>query len=237
MKYKKHLHFFLFIITLALFSSSHARPFSSTSGLNGVLNGANDLKGQSFRNNPKFSNYCNTYANLAVKQAARRNTERCTDSIPLYSSNNANRWSPNKWQHKKWCMGISSYATEREVLTRNRQLKDCITHQSDNNHGQIRANCINNDVIHKKAARGDVNYVRRCLQAGVNPNVRERNNWTPLHSAATKGRLSVVQLLVQNRAQINPRDINGKTPLDQATRGNYRRTMNYLSNKGGVTSY
>lgn len=234
MKYQKVLQVFLFIMALTVFSTSHARPFASTTGLNGVLNWSGDLKGKSFRNNPQFPAYCNAYARLAVKQAQRRNTERCTSRIPLYTSKNADRWSPHQWQHKQWCLSVSSYATERETLTRNRQLKNCVIRQSSNNNGRIRANCIRNDAIHKKAARGDVNFVRRCLRAGVSPNIRERNNWTPLHSAAKNGRLSVVRLLVQNRAQINTTEIHGNTALDLAARGNYRRVINYLRNKGGV---
>lgn len=229
---KKYLGFFLFVITLTVFSSTHARPFSTTLGLHGVLKWADDLKGKSFRNTPEFPAYCNAYAKLAVKQVLRRKSERCTNNIPSFSSNNADRWSPNNWQHKSWCRGVSSFATEQEALIRSRQLKNCVISQSSN--GEIRANCINNDAIHRKAARGDVDFVRRCLQAGIHPNIKEGNNWTPLHSAARNGHLSVVRLLVQNKAQINSIDTNGKTPLDLAARGNYKRVINFLKSKGGV---
>ncbi|PID46649.1 MAG: hypothetical protein CSB47_03105 [Proteobacteria bacterium] len=100
---------------------------------------------------------------------------------------------------------------------------------------QIRQACLDNYTIHKKAAAGDYNYVNECLNAGVNANIREVSNWTPLHSAARNGHLAIVKLLLQRGAQVNARDMANRTPLNQAIIGNHWAVQNYLINRGGVT--
>lgn len=118
-------------------------------------------------------------------------------------------------------------------MMRENGLKACLSNHAPTP-AQIRANCLAGDNIHKKAASGDINFVTKCLNAGVNVNTREGNKWTPLHSAARNGRINMAKLLLNRGASINARDVNNRTPLDQAHAGNYISMQNYLIAMGGI---
>ncbi|PWQ97668.1 ankyrin repeat domain-containing protein [Leucothrix pacifica] len=207
--------------------------YTVTPGYFGTVNWANSLNGVSF-NDPRFNPYCSNYAQTAVKQAQRRISQQCTSKIPTHTQPLKDRWNTNQWGHKGWCMSVSSHASRNELMQRENGLKHCMTNHAPSN-AQIRQACLANDNMHKKAAAGDYNYVKKCLDAGVHANIREGNNWTPLHSAARNGRLNVVQLLMQRGAQVNARDVTNRTPLDQAIAGSHWAVQNYLTSMGGVT--
>lgn len=103
-------------------------------------------------------------------------------------------------------------------------------HLSGNNN----QNCILNDNLHKAAARGNLNFVSKCLKSGVSANVLERNGWTPLHSAARSGRVKIISLLIRYKANINAVDKTGRTPLDQAIFNNSSNAINLLKGYGAV---
>ena len=92
--------------------------------------------------------------------------------------------------------------------------------------------CINNDNIHKAAAKGQLLYVRKCLHLGVNPNIKERAGWTPMHSAARHGHTSIIKLLINYGGIISIPDITGRTPLDQAFISKNIITIKYLESLG-----
>ena len=207
--------------------------YRQTSGYQHLLNWANQLRGISF-NDHRYTSYCNRYAQISVAQANQRINQQCTQSIPTPNRNLVNRWSRNPGVHRNWCFTVSAHATRAESIRRESGLKNCMNRHD--HRAQTRQACLANDTMHKRAARGDYNYVRKCLDAGVSANIREGNNWTPLHSAARNGRLNIVQLLLQRRAAVNARDVTGRTPMDQAKIGRYRATENYLERKGGVLS-
>ena len=210
-----------------------AHHYTVTPGYHGSLSWSNSLNGVSF-NDPRFNAYCTNYSQAAVKQAKRRLTEQCTSAIPTNTPALQNRWSTNQWGHKGWCMSVSSHASRGELIQRENGLRNCMTNHAPSN-AQIRQACLANDTMHKKAAAGDYNYVRKCLDAGIHANIREGNNWTPLHSAARNGRLNIAKLLMQRGAQVNARDNTNRTPLDQAVAGGHWGVQNYLTSKGGVT--
>ena len=55
--------------------------------------------------------------------------------------------------------------------------------------------------------------VTRCLQAGVDPNARDENGWTPLLAAATfTANPAVIVALLDAGADSNARDENGGRP-------------------------
>jgi ankyrin repeat protein len=66
---------------------------------------------------------------------------------------------------------------------------------------------------------GELEAVRRCLEAGVDPNVRgEEHGATPLHWAAWENRRSHVDLLLEHGADPTIRDRSfGGMPQDWAS--------------------
>jgi hypothetical protein len=54
------------------------------------------------------------------------------------------------------------------------QLTTCLSNHTPTN-AQIRQNCLAGDNIHKKAASGDINFVTKCLNAGVSVDTSMQN--------------------------------------------------------------
>lgn len=81
---------------------------------------------------------------------------------------------------------------------------------------EIKKKCLNGDLFHKAAARGEIELVQRCLSVGTSINTVEGNGWTPLHAAAFGGKGDVVIWLLKAGANRTLKDKNGKTPLDLA---------------------
>ena len=74
------------------------------------------------------------------------------------------------------------------------------------------------DLLHKAAASGDVDKVRKLLEDGkYDVNHVDWLGWTPLHAAAAKGQLGVVRVLISEfKADVNVGGISGYTPLYEA---------------------
>lgn len=213
--------------------SATANHYQQTADYSELLDWADALKGISFTD-PSYAPYCHTYALSSVKQVQQRTNQRCTSAIPANTPNLQGRWNTNRWAHKAWCLGHSAHASKAELIQRENGLKNCLSNHAPTP-AQIVKDCLKGGNFHKKAARGDLAYVTKCLNAGVDVNSREQNNWTPLHSAARNGSLSVAKLLINWGAIINARDNTNRTPLDQAIAGQNRSMENYLLSKGGVT--
>jgi len=63
------------------------------------------------------------------------------------------------------------------------------------------------------AATGDLDEVKRLvLDCGVDPNIRDGIDNTPLHYAALEGHLEVVRLLLEHGADPNVQDDEGNAP-------------------------
>lgn len=213
-----------------------APPPPQTAGYQSLLNWADQLRGISF-NDHRYNAYCHTYAQVAVRQANLRVNKQCTNSIRTPNANLRNRWSRNYGVHRNWCRTVSAHASKLESGRREGGLRNCyINRPRQPTRAQIHRACKANDTMHKKAARGDFNYVQKCLNAGVSPNIREGNRWTPLHSASSKGRLQIVQMLVRRGAGVNARDVNNRTPRDLAKLSGRVNTDNFLRWKGGLLS-
>jgi ankyrin repeat protein len=69
--------------------------------------------------------------------------------------------------------------------------------------------------LHEAARCGDLEEVKRLLQAGSQPNEFDDLGKTPLHYAAAGAHLEVVRLLLASGAEINAHDerVIGNTPL------------------------
>lgn len=217
----------------ALGSAHNYRP---TTGYQHLQNSANQLRGISF-NDQRYRPYCNQYAQVSVKQANQRISQQCKSTIPTPNKQLKDRWTRNSWAHKGWCLSVSAHASKAESARREVGLKNCLNrHSHQPTKAQIRKNCKANDNMHKKAARGDIKFVRQCLNAGVSANILEGNRWTPLHSASRNGRVNIAKLLLSSGAGVNARDVTNRTPMDQAKIGRHTWLQNYLEDRGGVLS-
>ncbi|KAL8200265.1 hypothetical protein R6Q57_011604 [Mikania cordata] len=64
-------------------------------------------------------------------------------------------------------------------------------------------------------ARGDIDYLKRILSNGIDPNSKDFDFRTPLHVAASQGSYIIVKLLVEAGASVLSKDRWGNTPLDE----------------------
>lgn len=69
------------------------------------------------------------------------------------------------------------------------------------------------EEIFRAVVEGDVDKVRKLLEAGVNPSLSDSEQMTPLHFAVDRGFSEIVKLLIQNSANINQTNADGQTPL------------------------
>jgi len=68
--------------------------------------------------------------------------------------------------------------------------------------------------LHFAARDGHLEVVKLLLERGVDPNVRNNHDSTPLHYAAKKCHVDVARVLLDHGADPTIRDNKGRTPLD-----------------------
>uniref|UniRef100_A0A6I8NHH6 Protein phosphatase 1 regulatory subunit n=1 Tax=Ornithorhynchus anatinus TaxID=9258 RepID=A0A6I8NHH6_ORNAN len=71
-------------------------------------------------------------------------------------------------------------------------------------------------ALHVAAAKGYIEVMRLLLQAGYDPNVRDRDGWTPLHAAAHWGVEEACRLLVEHAGDMDTLNNVGQRPCDLA---------------------
>jgi Ankyrin repeats (3 copies) len=88
-------------------------------------------------------------------------------------------------------------------------------------------------VLHWAAQASDVEACRQLLAQGIDVDVRDENDETPLHFAAWFGGLGVATLLVETGANVNAtsREYNA-TPLHWATTRHHQEISQYLRQHG-----
>ena len=74
--------------------------------------------------------------------------------------------------------------------------------------------------------------IKRLLNDGANPNIRDKDGWTAINAAAYRGHLKVCQLLVANGAKVNSIDGEGWTALHWAARYGKIDVCEYLVLEG-----
>jgi ankyrin repeat protein len=78
--------------------------------------------------------------------------------------------------------------------------------------------------------------VRFLLEHGADPNVQDKDGWTPLHRAVIKCHVDVARVLLDYGADPTIRDNEGRTPLDVGS--NCEEFIKELRRRsGGTTVY
>ena len=78
-------------------------------------------------------------------------------------------------------------------------------------------------ALHIASAAGDVELVRRLLEAEAN--IHPPGNWSPLHLAARNGHLQVLLLLIEAGANLQLTDSRGHTARDMALLSSHTETV------------
>lgn len=65
-------------------------------------------------------------------------------------------------------------------------------------------------------ARGDIDFIRRILSNGIDPNSKDYDFRTPLHVATSQGSYIIAKLLLEAGASVLSKDRWGNTPLNEA---------------------
>ncbi|MBI5889137.1 MAG: ankyrin repeat domain-containing protein [Nitrosomonadales bacterium] len=84
----------------------------------------------------------------------------------------------------------------------------------------------------KSVEDNNQNAVQVFLSCGVDLEVRDDRNWTPLMVAAFNGNLEFTQLLLKCGARLSTRDKNGYTPLHWAAYNGHVDVLKFLIEKG-----
>ena len=87
----------------------------------------------------------------------------------------------------------------------------------------------NTAAFFKTARESDVT---RCLEAGADPNVRDRSGFTPLHIVASAGNAGAVAALANRGADLGALTRNGETPLHIAAAVENAGVVAALANQG-----
>jgi hypothetical protein len=82
----------------------------------------------------------------------------------------------------------------------------------------------------------DAERIKKLLEEGADPNIRDRGGNTPLHFAASKGCAEVARLLLRHGADPNAQDKNGETPLHVAAYGGHVDVARLLLEHGADPS-
>src|SRR5579862_7444047 len=82
------------------------------------------------------------------------------------------------------------------------------------------------------AEQGKTEAVKLFLDAGMNPNAKDKDSWTALMSAALMGHSDIVKDLIAKGADINAKDLWDSTALMNATQNGHTDIVKALLDKG-----
>ena len=78
------------------------------------------------------------------------------------------------------------------------------------------------------ASQGDVHELQRLYANGVDLSAADYDGRTGIHLAASEGHLEAVKFFVAKGVDVKPKDRFGGTPLADATRGNFKKVIEFL---------
>ncbi len=94
---------------------------------------------------------------------------------------------------------------------------------------------VETDGIHKRAAIGDIEGIKKFISKGVSINEAEPQfGHTPLMRAAINNQFAVIDFLLKNGADINATDKGGMTALAWSVNMEKFESFEFLLNKGAV---
>lgn len=79
--------------------------------------------------------------------------------------------------------------------------------------------CVGVPALHTTALYGKLAFVKVLLDAGANPNSRDKSQYTALVCAATRKHLEVVKMLLERGSDVNAVNDIGESALDRAYEG------------------
>jgi ankyrin repeat protein len=86
--------------------------------------------------------------------------------------------------------------------------------------------------IHDAAHTGNIEAVKKHLDAGTDVNAKDEDGYTPLYAVAGGGHNEIAELLISKGADVNAKDKDGWTPLHEATMGGHKEVAELLIVKG-----
>lgn len=89
-----------------------------------------------------------------------------------------------------------------------------------------------NERIFSAIVGGELDVVRKLLDAGTSVMSRDVHQWTPLHLAASKGQLAIVELLLERGADVSATHDQGSRPIHVACNKPYEAIVARLLKAG-----
>jgi ankyrin repeat protein len=86
--------------------------------------------------------------------------------------------------------------------------------------------------LHNSSRDGDLDEVRRLLEAGADIGAKDKYGWTPLQRVCLRGHLEVARLLLDRGADARAVDKYGWTPLHRACWNGYLEVARLLLDRG-----
>ncbi|KAL2081578.1 hypothetical protein ACEWY4_023431 [Coilia grayii] len=90
--------------------------------------------------------------------------------------------------------------------------------------------------LHLAAIKGEVKAVKRLLEEGADPNLKDNAGWTPLHEACNHGHLAVVEALILVGALLNTPGYQNDSPLHDAVKNGHMAIAKLLLDHGASQS-
>lgn len=86
------------------------------------------------------------------------------------------------------------------------------------------------------AEAGNTRAIQMFIGSGINLEIRDERNWTPLMISAFNGREAAAFLLIQSGAKINVTDKNGYSPIHWAAFNGFSNVVSLLIRSGANTN-
>jgi len=87
-------------------------------------------------------------------------------------------------------------------------------------------------LVHSAASGGAIEIVSSLIKIGFDPNLKDKDGWTPLHYAASQGKSEMIKYLIQKGVDKSSRNLKGETAYHLAVFRDFPETVNLLKSLG-----